>query len=184
VTADELDVRGDVVRRLERAAIPYYVTGSEALALHGIAYRQTNDTDFVIALAPDGYESILRPAFEPSYLVSPLVAVPPRWLGSAIHVRAVAKADFVIREPGPWPNRAFERRQALDDPALGRVFVGSVEDLLLAKLEWSDGNLDGLQGRDARAIVIGRPGLDVAYAREAARELGIDALLEEVLASA
>jgi hypothetical protein len=181
VTLDELDARRDVVERLAAAGIDYYVTGSEAMAIHGIAFRQTNDTDFVVAIAPAHYETRLRPAFEPDYMVNPLVEHPPRWLGSAIHVRAVTKADFIIREPGPWPDDAHARRVLLDDPSMGPVWVASVEDLLLAKLEWSGGDLSGLQGRDAHAITALPGTLDRAYLRRHAAALGVDALLVQVL---
>lgn len=181
MTLDEIDIRRDVVERLDRAAIDYYVTGSEAMALHGIAYRQTNDTDFVLAIQPSDYETRLRPAFEPTYLVNSLEAHPPRWLGSAIHVRAVAKADFVIRSSGPWADAAFERRVKLEDPLFGPVWVSTLEDLLLAKVEWSEGALTGLQGRDARAIATAGVHLDTEYLRRHATTLGVTALLDEVL---
>jgi hypothetical protein len=184
VTLDELDARRDVVRRLEVAGIGYYVTGSEAMAMHGIAFRQTNDTDFVVAIEPADYERRLRPALEPDYMVNPLVEHPPRWLGSAIHVRSVTKADFIVRQSGPWPDDAHARRVLLDDPSMGPVWVASVEDLLLAKLEWSDGDLSGLQGKDAHAITAMPGTLDRAYLRRHAASLGIDSLLEQVLGDA
>ena len=56
VTLDEIDIRRDVVDRLLELGIPCYVTGSEAMALHGIAYRQTNDTDFVLRIEPVDFE--------------------------------------------------------------------------------------------------------------------------------
>ena len=181
MTLDEIDIRRDVVERLDGAAIEYYVTGSEAMALHGIAYRQTNDTDFVLGIQPRDYESRLRPAFEPTYLVSSLVAHPPRWLGSAIHMRAVAKADFVIRSSGPWPDAAFERRVRIDDPLIGPVWVSTLEDLLVAKLEWSRELHSGHQGDDIRAIGGSSGALDTDYVRRHAAALGLTALLDEVL---
>ncbi len=181
MTLDEVDIRRDVVTRLDGVQIPYYVTGSEAMALHGLAYRQTNDTDFVLAMPSEEYETRLRPAFEPTYLVNALEAHPPRWLGSAIHVRAVAKADFVIRSRGPWPDAAFERRVRIEDPLMGAVWVSTLEDLLLAKLEWSEGELTGIQGQDARAIAGGSIPLDTGYLHQHAGGLGLAELLDEVL---
>lgn len=185
MTLDEIDIRRDVVERLSRVHIDYYVTGSEAMALHGLAYRQTNDADFVVEISPADYESRLRPDFEPTYIVSPLERHPPRWLGSAIHVRAVGKADFIIRDAGDWSDSAYVRRELVQDPLVGPVWVASLEDLLLAKLEWSEGNLDGLQGRDARAIVTGAGALlDLEYLRQYAVTLHVSELLERVLAHA
>jgi hypothetical protein len=184
VTQDALDVRRDIVERLASAGIEYYVTGSEAMAMHGIAFRQTNDTDFMLAIMPADYEVRLRPAFEPEYMVNALIEHPPRWLGSAIHVRAVAKADFILRQRGGWADEAFARRVLLTDPLMGSVWVASPEDLLLAKLEWSGGDLSGLQGRDARAITATATGLELDYLRRHAPTLGVDGLLEHVLRDA
>ena len=97
-----MDVRRDVIDRLEAAGIGYFVTGSEALAVLGVAYRATNDIDIVADLTPALYESLLRPLFEPDYLVNDLIHVPGKWLGSVIHVEAVGKADLIMRDPDGW----------------------------------------------------------------------------------
>jgi hypothetical protein len=179
-----MDVRRDVIDRLEAAGIGYFVTGSEALAVLGIAYRATNDIDLVADLEPTAYESLLRPLFEPDYLVNDLIRVPGKWLGSVIHVEAIGKADLILRDPDGWGTSAFERRQHIDDPGLGSVWVTTIEDLLLAKLEFTDGNLDGLQGRDCIRILQALRDLDLAYLHQHTAPLGLGPLLDEVLARA
>ena len=173
----------DVIERLGAAGIECFVTGSEAMAVLGIAYRATNDIDLVLDLDPAEYESRLRPAFEPEYLVAPLLHVGRRWMGSAIRSRGeVFKADFVIREPDPWGVDAFRRAIAVDDPGLGIVRVSTIEDLLLAKLEFADGDLGGLQGRDVlRLLVACGDRLDDTYLRRHAAGLGVSALLDEAV---
>ena len=73
-------------------------------------------------------------------------------------MEAVGKADLILRDPDGWGTSAFERRRRIDDPGLGSIWVTTVEDLLLAKLEFTDGNLDGLQGRDCIRIAQATPG--------------------------
>ncbi|MHB8891330.1 MAG: hypothetical protein ACYC65_04715 [Candidatus Limnocylindrales bacterium] len=179
-----MDVRRDVIDRLEAAGIGYFVTGSEALAVLGVAYRATNDIDIVLDLGPSAYESRLRPLFEPDYLVNDLIRVPGKQLGSVIHVVAVGKADLILREQDAWGASAFGRRRRIDDPALGSVWVTTAEDLLLAKLEFAEGAIDGLQGRDCVRIAQAFPGFDLAYLREHAACLGLQLALDEVLARA
>lgn len=179
-----MDVRRDVIDRLKAAGIDYYVTGSEALAALGVAYRATNDIDLVLDLEPSAYGSRLRPLFEPDYLVNDLIRVPGKSLGSVIHVESVGKADLILREPDDWGASAFARRHLIEDPALGGVWVTTPEDLLIAKLEFAEGNLDGLQGRDCVRIVQAIPDLDVAYLQVHAASLGLETLLDEVLARA
>lgn len=179
-----MDVRRDVIERLDRAAIAYFVTGSEAMAIHGIAYRATNDVDLVIRLDAAAYDARLRPAFEPAYLVNEPIRIGHRCLGSAIHLTAVGKADLIMRDPDPWGETAFARRVRVDDPAIGATWVSSVEDLLIAKLEFADGDRASLQARDCQRIAAASPQLDLAYVRAEASGLRLTALLEDVLASA
>jgi hypothetical protein len=179
-----MDVRRDVIERLGAAGVSYFVTGSEALAVLGVAYRATNDIDLVVEMAPPAYESRLRPLFEPDYLVNDLIRVPGKWLGSVIHVEAIGKADLILRDPDGWGTSAVERRRLIDDPGLGSIWVTTGEDLLLAKLEFTDGSLDGLQGRDCVRIVQALRDLDLAYLRQHAASLGLGPLLSEVLARA
>jgi hypothetical protein len=172
-----------VIDRLAMAGIACFVTGSEAMAVLGVAYRATNDIDLVLDLDAAGYDLRLRPAFEPDYLVAPLLHVGRRWMGSAIRVHGeVLKADFVIREPDPWGMDAQRRARAVDDPGLGRVRVSTAEDLVLAKLEFVEGDLDGLQGRDVVRLVTAQGDrLDEAYLRRHAAGLGVSAALEEAM---
>ena len=146
----------------------------------GLDFRATNDIDLVLDLAPGDYESRLRPAFEPDFLVASLLHVGRRWMGSAIRILGDAsKADFVIREPDPWGLAALERAVVVDDPAIGRVRVSTAEDLLLAKLEFANGDLDGLQGRDIGRLLGASRRLDDGYMRRHAAGLGVNALLDE-----
>jgi hypothetical protein len=178
-----VDTRRDVIDRLDAAGIRCFVTGSEAMAILGVAYRATNDIDLVLDLDPAGYDRRLRPAFEPEYLVASLLHVGHRWMGSAIRsVGEVYKADFVIRAAEAWGSAAMARAVEIDDPGLGRVHVSSAEDLLIAKLEFAEGDLDGQQGRDVgRLLAALGQGLDVEYVRRHAAALGFAGPLEEAL---
>jgi hypothetical protein len=176
-----MDVRRDVIDRLEAAGIGYFVTGSEAMAALGIAFRATNDIDIVLDLVPTAYETRLRSRFEPDYLVNDLIRVGGKSLGSVIHVEAVGKADLILRDPDPWGAAAFGRRRRLDDPGLGHPWVSTAEDLLLAKLEFADGNPDGLQARDCIRVTQAVADLDLPYVRRHAASLGLGSLLNEVL---
>lgn len=176
-----MDARREVIDRLVAAGIPAYVTGSEAMAVIGLAYRATNDIDLVLDLDPAAYETRLRPAFEPEWLVASLLHVGRRWMGSAIRsIGEVMKADFIIREQDRWGAEALARAVVVDDPGLGRVRVSTAEDLLLAKLEFADGDLDGQQGRDVvRLLSAIGPQLDTGYIERHAAGLGVAVLLEE-----
>ncbi len=70
----------------------------------------------------------------------------------------------------------------MDDPGLGPVRVSTAEDLLLAKLEFAEGDLGGQQGRDiARLPASSWERFDQVYVRRHARGPAVSGLLEEAL---
>lgn len=75
------------------------------------------------------------------------------------------------------------RRQRVADPGLGDVWVSTLEDVLIAKLESSSGVPDGIQGRDARVIAAAAD-LDLEYLRGQAASLGLSGSLGAVLGDA
>lgn len=175
-----MNVYRDVIERLERLGLRYYVTGSEALARYAEP-RMSRDMDVVVEIDPLDYERRLRPAFEDVYLVADLATWGDRAMGSFLHMDEVVKVDIALDRRGPWAVAAMERRIRVDDPILGPAWFISPEDLLLAKLDWSDGGRSELQVRDCRSLVRLAPSLDRAYLRHQARSLGLAELLEDVL---
>lgn len=169
----------DVIRRLEAAGIEHFVTGSVALGAWA-TFRQTNDVDIVIHIPPEHYESRLRPAFEPDYIVNPLSPHGIKWLGAVISIAEAQKADMIVREPDAWGESAFARRVNIDDPALGPVWVSSPEDLVIAKLEFSDGGRSERQLQDCRVIVRTRRDLDWEYLERHAASLHLLDLLAAI----
>jgi hypothetical protein len=84
---------------------------------------------------------------------------------------------MIVRQPDAWGESAFARRVQVDDPAFGRVWVSSAEDLLIAKLEFSEGGRSARQIDDCRVIVRARPDLDWEYLDRYADALGFRGLL-------
>ena len=69
----------------------------------------------------------------------------------------------------------------LEHPTLGPIWVITPEDLVLAKLEWSEGTSE-LQVRDVRSIIRLVADLDWPYLERYAATLGISDRLEAVRA--
>jgi hypothetical protein len=171
----------DVVHRLGTLGLAYYVTGSWALASYAEP-RMTRDIDIVVEATPAEYEALIRPAFADAYLVNDPIAIGGRYIGGLIHRTEITRADLIIGRTDPWSRSAMTRRRRVDHPILGPTFVISPEDLVLAKLEWSDGGSSELQLRDVRSIVRLNEDLDWAYLERYAAGLGLTPLLEAVRA--
>jgi hypothetical protein len=174
-----MNVNRDILDRLERAGVGYYVTGGEALSVWAEP-RQTLDIDIVTDLAADRYDAVIRPAFDDAYLVNDLIRTGEHALGGVVHRREVVRADLVMRRTDPWSVEAFGRRRLVDDPVLGRAWFISPEDLILAKLAWSDGGASERQVRDSASIARLQPDLDWAYIDRFAPVLGVTELVERI----
>jgi hypothetical protein len=75
---------------------------------------------------------------------------------------------------------AMARRLRWAHPAWGPVWVSTLEDLVLAKLEWSEGTSE-LQLRDCASLLRMNAGrVDEAYLERWARALGLGDRLESV----
>lgn len=174
-----MNTEREVLDRLDRLAVRHYVTGSWALSVHAEP-RMTRDLDLVVDLDPADYERRIRPAFEPDFLVNDLIDVGGRAIGGLVHRTEIARVDLMVGRRDAWSRQAFERSRVVDHPGLGRVAVISAEDLILAKLEWSNGGSSELQLRDCRSVIRIAPDLDWAYLEEYAAILGVGPLLESV----
>ena len=168
----------DVFERLERLGVRYYMTGSEALARYAQP-RQTMDVDIVIQTTPGGFAPIAR-AFEGDYVVNEPIDVGGRWMASLIAISGLGKADLMLDRSDAWARSALERRERWDHPQYGPLWVASLEDLLIAKLEWSGGTSE-LQLRDCRNLVaLNRGALDWPYVERWAAALGVSDTLDAV----
>lgn len=177
----EEDVAADVIRRLEGLGVQYCITGSEALPRYGEP-RQTADIDVVVAMPVSEFGRI-RTAFEADYVVNEPIAAEGRAMASVVAQSGLGKADLILGRDDAWARSAMARREAWDHPRLGRVWVLSLEDLILAKLEWSRG-VSELQLRDcANLLRTNATGVDWSYLERFARVLRVDRILARLRAA-
>lgn len=168
----------DVFEGLERLGIRYFLTGSEALGCYGEP-RQTMDVDLVLDIAPDRFGPIER-EFERRYLVAEPLDFSGHWMASLVALSGSGKFDLILSRTDAFGRSAMDRRVHWTHPQYGPIWVSSLEDLILAKLEWSGGTSE-LQLRDCRnLVVVNRQTIDWAYLEQWAPRLGIEQTLEQV----
>jgi hypothetical protein len=101
-------------------------------------------------------------------------------MGSFVSIDEVGKVDLILDRGTPWSRSAMDRRQRWDHPAFGLVWVLTLEDLVIAKLAWSDGSSE-LQLRDCRNLVrVNEAGMDWVYLERWAEHEGLSGLLVQV----
>jgi len=173
----ELDIVADVTERLERASIPFMLTGSMAMNYYAVP-RMTRDIDIVIDLALTAADRFAA-AFSPDYLASADVvreAISHESMFNLIHIESVIKIDFVIRKASDYRRAEFDRRRRIKISGF-ETWIVSLEDLILSKLVWARDSRSQLQLGDVTNLLLVKP--DEEYLRRWADELRVNELLEE-----
>ena len=178
--SEELEVLKEVARRLEKAAIPYMITGSIAANFYTVP-RLTRDIDIVVELSQRDLDRFI-PLFENDYYLEPPTlrkAVESKGMFNLIHDEFIIKIDFVVRKETVYRRREFSRKKkvVVDGQEL---FVVAPEDLILSKLEWAKESRSEVQLNDVRNLLTDVKGLNRRYLTRWAMFLGIDSLYREV----
>lgn len=168
------DLVSDVVGRLNDAGIAHMLTGSVASSWYGEP-RATQDLDVVIDPAPTALDQLIDGLLVDRWHVDLYVAhaaLDDRTRFNAIGPEAF-KVDFIIRHDRPFSRAEFDRRQPVE--LLGtKTFLPTVEDMVIARLEWAQATDSERQRRDVQGmLVVAGSDIDLTYVDGWVRRLGL-----------
>ena len=174
----ELHALGDVCARLEGAGIAYMLTGSLAMSYYARP-RMTRDIDLVIALEATQASKLAAALGEEYHVDTDAIAAALRdsrpW--NIIHLPSLVKIDLIPRKTTHYRREEFERRQRVELAGVD-LWIVSIEDLILSKLDWSRDSRSGQQRADIK-LLLDAP-LDRVYLEDWATRLDLDGLLVEI----
>ncbi len=177
----------DLVRILERLGVHYMVSGSVASSYHGRP-RSTHDADIVIDPTPDQLDALVGGLLEADFYVDgerARDALRRRSQFNAIDTRSGLKLDLIVRKDRPFSREEFGRRQTAELSPGMTVALSSLEDTILAKLEWSrKAGRSEKQLEDVAGMLAVSPGFDRSYVERWADELGVLDLWREIAGQA
>ena len=139
---------------LQRAQVPYMLTGSVASSAHGMP-RSTRDLDIVIApTRPQLLMLMQQLQTSEAYAdeQQALQALANRSQFNVIDFATGWKVDFIIAEDSEYGRTALGRRTLIDF-AGSPAYVASPEDVLIAKMRWAKLGGSERQLQDAAGIV-------------------------------
>jgi acetolactate synthase regulatory subunit len=144
------DLLAEAIGYLEATGIPYMITGSVASSFHGEP-RATRDLDIVIDPSPAALERLIDDLRTGGFYVDRDAAedaLRERTQFNAVGTEAI-KVDFIVRRDRPFSIAEFDRRERVE--LLGSTgFIATVEDVILAKLEWAAEIAAARRSRHAR----------------------------------
>jgi len=188
--SEPLAVTLQVTGILEELDIAYVIGGSVASTVYG-RIRTTMDVDIVAKLRAD-HVQLLAAALKSDFYVdsnSVYEAIQRHSSCSFIHLETMFKVDLFVVGDRPFDRLQIERRirKILGDKPQESAYVATVEDIILAKLDWYrlGGEQSERQWRDVLGILqISGEHLDQDYLRQTAAGLGVTELLERVFLDA
>jgi len=174
-----------VADALDGAGIDYMVSGSLGSSYHGLP-RATNDVNIVIS-ATEAQLQAFASSLGDDYYISPHAmrqALKDSSMFNVIDNLTGGKADLVIRKGRPFSVEEFKRRQRTSVMDVD-VWMLSPEDAILSKLEWTAGEVSSREFQDAIGVAtVQFDTLDFDYLKKWAKELRIEAPLEQLLQQA
>jgi hypothetical protein len=172
-----------VAEILEKADVPYMLTGSLAAAYYATP-RATQDVDVVIDAPEEGIERLVRGLLESGFYVDRAAALSAwrtRTQFNAIDPDSGWKADLIVRKDRAFSEVEFKRRERAEVLGL-EVSLASLEDVILAKLEWAKMGDSELQRTDVvRLLERAGDQLDQEYVVAWVRELDLKSEWDAVL---
>ena len=176
------DLLTRVVRALEHSQVPYMLTGSVASSAHGLP-RSTRDVDIVIAPNQSQLLQLMREFPHSAYYADEqqaLHALGNRSQFNVIDFETGWKIDFIIAENSEYGRTAMMRRVPVEI-ARTTIYVATPEDVVIAKLRWSQLGGSDRQLDDASGIVTTQGGsLDCPYIERWVREFHLEEQWEAV----
>jgi hypothetical protein len=152
---DELaDSLREIVARLEAQGIAYMVVGSVAASVYGRT-RATQDFDVVVEAGASALRALVRSLPEDRFYVSEEAAMEALRYETQFNVLDMAtgwKADLILRKRRLFSETEFARRARLEVMGVP-TYVASVEDIIVAKLEWAKASGSERQLEDVRTLV-------------------------------
>lgn len=179
-----------LLQALDELGIRYYVGGSVASSIHGIA-RYTQDVDIVAELRPEQTHGLAARLGSAFYADEGQMRDALRFGRSfnLIHFASGFKIDIFPMQKDAFHAGELSRSERkvwhVDAGSSVEIVAASAEDTILEKLIWykRGGGVSDRQWSDVLGIVASRP-VDWAYLRQWAASLGVAELLERVFAEA
>lgn len=177
-----------VVKLLEVLGVEYFIGGSVASGVYGVA-RTTLDVDVVANLTAAHVAQLVQTLSNDYYVSENMAreAVAKQSCFNVIHLATSYKVDLFVSANNDYDRQAMSRR------ALVRIgsgdglitLVASLEDMILSKLRWYRlGNeVSERQWNDViQMMKIQKSRLDIVYLRQWSGDLNVNDLLDRALA--
>jgi hypothetical protein len=183
-TSEIIQALTPLVKVFDRFGIAYYIGGSVASSVHG-RRRYTQDVDVVAAIQLKHVQTLVATLQKDYYIDAGMIrgAIQNRSSFNILHNDTGVKVDVFVQKTSPFSQQEMRRaREDVLEVGSRPFFFASVEDMILAKLDWwkLGGGVSNRQWNDILEMMKEKhAGLDIAYLRQSAPMLGVADVLEK-----
>ena len=180
-----------VVNAFKALSIPYYIGGSIASSLYGMA-RATMDIDIVAQITPTQVTRFVESLKDAYYIDEHTIldAISSASSFNLIHLETMIKIDVFIQKTDPFHLSALKRKQVdrfVEDDQESDFYFYSPEDILLTKICWYEmgQRVSERQWLDVTGIIkVQADSLNQAYLLQWAQSLNVLDLLRQAFEDA
>ena len=180
-----------VVQVFDDLAIPYYIGGSIASSLYGMA-RSTIDVDLVADIEPRHIMALMDRLSKNYYIDETTIvdAINRNSSFNLIHLETSIKLDVFIPRDEIYHHTAMGRRHRdtlFEEDKIIEIYFCSSEDIIINKLQWYEdgGGISERQWLDVLGVIkVQADSLDKGYLQHWSKELGIFKLVERAFEEA
>ena len=173
-----------IVEVFDELAIPYYIGGSIASSVYGMA-RSTIDVDFVADIEPPHIMTLID-RLKKNYYIDEMMIANAIKRGSSfnlIHLETSIKIDVFIPRDQIYHHTAMDRRHRdtlCEENTTTAGYFCSPEDIIINKLQWYEagGGVSERQWLDVSGVIkVQAESLDTTYLLRWSKYLGLHGLL-------
>lgn len=184
-TPDILVALKPVINIFEKLSIPYYIGGSIASSIYGIA-RATMDVDIVADIDTHHIPALKQHLENDYYMDEDMIkeAILNKSSFNLIHLETVLKIDVFIYKDDPYQRNAIQRKlkDTLEENSDTTFYFSSPEDIIINKLIWykMGGEVSDRQWLDVTGVIkVQGESLDKSYLKDWSQKLQILELLNK-----
>ena len=174
-----------VLKAFENLSIPYYIGGSVASSIYGMA-RATMDVDIVADLKNSHINRLKQILENEYYIDNEMIADAIRTNSSfnLIHLETMIKIDVFLHKEDPYAEMALQRKRKDTLEELDKVefYFSSPEDIIIAKVQWYKigGFVSERQWLDVIGVIkVQGDLLDKKYLKSWSQKLGLSSLMQK-----
>ena len=174
-----------VLKAFENLSIPYYIGGSVASSIYGMA-RATMDVDIVADLKISHINRLKQILENEYYIDDEMIADAIRSASSfnLIHLETMIKIDVFLHKEDTYAQMALlrKRKDTLEELANVEFYFCSPEDIIIAKVQWYKlGDfVSERQWLDVIGVIkVQEDLLDKKYLKRWSQKLGLASLMQK-----